>query len=121
MVDGAIQNSGYSQARKAGVSAISIKKNTTKKSSEEIDKFFSDDPDAPYHPLPQHSLEQSRCRSIIRTDNHSFYCCTLHPEVQSIHLESIEHHCKYKDGETHHSEILKSLDNTPTEKCDFKG
>jgi hypothetical protein len=28
--------------------------------------------------------------------------------IENINLESIEHHCKYKDPELHKSEILKS-------------
>jgi hypothetical protein len=82
----------------------------TSNSTTELIKFFYDDPELPYRPLPPHSLEESACKSIIRIDNHSFYYCALHPDVQSIYLESIEHHCKFKDGEMHHSEILKSLD-----------
>jgi hypothetical protein len=46
---------------------------------------------------------------LIRIDNHSLFYCTLHPDVQSYHLESIEHHMKYKDPEVHKSEILKQL------------
>lgn len=35
-----------------------------------------------------------------------FYYYKIYPVVESIHLESIEHHCKYKDPGIHKSEIL---------------
>lgn len=80
----------------------------TQPTIEEITQFFYDEPYQPYH-LPPHELEDSPCRSIIRIDNHSLFYCILHPDVQSYHLESIEHHIKYKDPEAHKSEILKQL------------
>ena len=76
---------------------------------EAITQFFYDEPYLPYQPPPPHKLEDSPCKSIIRIDNHSLFYCTLHPDVQSYHLESIEHHMKYKDPEVHKSEILKQL------------
>jgi hypothetical protein len=76
---------------------------------EAITQFFYDEPYLPYQPPPLHKLEDSPCKSIIRIDNHSLFYCTLHPDVQSYHLESIEHHMKYKDPEVHKSEILKQL------------
>ena len=75
---------------------------------EEITQFFYDEPYQPYH-LPPHELEDSPCRSIIRIDNHSLFYCILHPDVQKYHLETIEHHIKYKNPEMHKSEILKLL------------
>jgi hypothetical protein len=77
--------------------------------TEIIARFFYDDPELPYHPLPPHKLEESPCKSIIGIDNHSFYYCALDPDVRSIHLESIEHHIKYNSAETHKSEILRLL------------
>ncbi len=41
----------------------------------------------------------------------TFYYCKLHPDIENINLESIEHHCKYKDPELHKSEILKTRFN----------
>ena len=70
-----------------------------------IEEFFYDE-GQPYRPPPPHTLDESPCKSIIRMDDHSFYYCTLHPEVRNIHLESIEHHIKYKYPEMHKSEIL---------------
>lgn len=75
---------------------------------EAITQFFYDEPYMPYHPPPHHDLEVSPCKLIIRFDEHSsLYNCTLHPDFQSYHLESIEHHIKYKNPEMHKSEILK--------------
>jgi hypothetical protein len=73
-----------------------------------VQRFFYDDPDLPWQPLPGHSLEGSLCYPIIG-QNGKFYYCKLHPEVCNIYLESIEHHCKYKDPDVHKSEILKLL------------
>jgi hypothetical protein len=39
-----------------------------------------------------------------------FYYCKLHPDIENIHLESIEHHCKFSDPEYHKSEVLKFLE-----------
>lgn len=77
---------------------------------ESINQFFYDEPFLPYQPPPPHELEDSPCKSIIRFDKHSLlYHCILHPDIQSYHLESIEHHIKFKNPEIHKSEILKSL------------
>ena len=78
---------------------------TTDLTREIVAEFFYDD-GLPYRPPPPHTLDESPCKSIIRMDDHSFYYCTLHPEVRNIHLESIEHHIKYKYPEMHKSEIL---------------
>ena len=83
---------------------------------EEITQFFYDEPNLPYHPPPPHELKNSPCRSIIRIDTYSLYYCTLHPDVQSYHLESIEHHIKYKNPEMHESEILTSLNPQTSDK-----
>ena len=73
-----------------------------------VERFFNDVADLPYEPLPEHSLEQSPCYPIIGK-NQKLYFCRLHPEVKNVNLESIEHHCKYKDPDYHKSEILKLL------------
>jgi hypothetical protein len=64
--------------------------------------------------LSSHTLEQSPCYPIIdkrryNNDNgsgRSCYC-KLHPDIQNVNLESIEHHCKDKDHELHKPKILK--------------
>jgi hypothetical protein len=50
----------------------------------------------------------------IRSDNFHGYSHIdiellgrLHPDVKNVHLESIEQDIKYKDPETHRSELLK--------------
>jgi hypothetical protein len=86
-----------------------LSQTTNNLTTEMVTRFFHDDPESLYFPLPPHKLEESPCKSIIRVDNHSFYYCTLHPDIQNIHLESVEHHCKYQDREMHKSEIIKSL------------
>jgi hypothetical protein len=74
---------------------------------EMIAEFFYDDPDLPYHPPPPHTLDESPCKSIIRIDNHSLYYCTLHSDVRSYYLDSIEHDIKYKEAQLHRLQILK--------------
>jgi hypothetical protein len=65
-----------------------------------VERFFHDVADLPYQPLPEHSLEQSPCYTVIgRNNNNRLHFCRLHPEVKYVYLESIEHHCKYKDHE----------------------
>jgi hypothetical protein len=62
-----------------------------------VEWFFHDVADLPYQPLPEHLLEQSPCYAIIHRNNNGLYFCRLHPEVKNVNLDSIEHHCKYKD------------------------
>jgi len=71
-----------------------------------IEDFFHDDLNLPYRPLPEHALEDSSCYPVIEK-NGNFYFCKLHTDLQNICLESTEHHCKYKEPESHKSEILK--------------
>jgi hypothetical protein len=73
-----------------------------------ITDFFYDDPNKPWEPLPEHTLYQSPCQPIIAIKQ-NYYYCILHPEIKNIHLESIEHHIKYKDPAAHKSELLKLL------------
>jgi hypothetical protein len=77
------------------------------------EEFFNTGMDRSWRPLPFHNLEQSPCYPIIdkrqyNNENGSgiFYYCKLHPDIENMNLESIEHHCKYKDPELHKSEIL---------------
>jgi hypothetical protein len=50
----------------------------------------------PYARSPEHTLEQSLSYQII-TKKHDYFYCRLHPDIKNVHLESIEHHIKYKD------------------------
>ena len=100
-----------------------------------VDEFFSDNPtpEHPWEPLPPHTLEQSPCYPIIyiwQKDGLTYYRCKLHsktklhkPEgikttiafnsreipIRSVHLEEIEHHCRFYKPEEHKAEILKYL------------
>ena len=79
-----------------------------------VDEFFHDDPNTPWKPLPEHDLKQSPCYSIIGIRNYHnyktpFYYCKLHPDIENAYLETIEHHCKYKEPNVHKSEILRLL------------
>jgi hypothetical protein len=89
------------------VSQILQQSNLTR---EIIEEFFYDD-GRPYCPPPSHTLDESPCKSIIKIDAGGFYYCTLHSDIRNIHLETIEHHVKFKDAKLHESEILKRLDN----------
>jgi hypothetical protein len=110
------KNTSNSQTRKAVSTSMHGSSTTnlpqvSQPNMEEITEFFYDEPYLPYQPPPSHELKDSPCRSIIRLDNHSsLFYCILHPDVLSYHLESIEHHIKYKNPEVHKSEILKLLD-----------
>jgi hypothetical protein len=107
-----------SQIRRAALTAANATATTnlsqvsqvSQPTMEAITQFFYDEPYLPYHPPSPHELEDSPCKSIIRFDSHSsLYNCALHPDVQSYHLESIEHHIKFKNPDMHKSEILKQL------------
>ena len=104
----AVSTSAHNATNTTNLSHVSRSSQTT---VEAITQFFYDEPYLPYHPPPPHELQDSPCKLIIRLDNHSlFYNCTLHPDIRSYHLESIEHHIKYKNPEMHKSEILKLLE-----------
>jgi hypothetical protein len=78
-------------------------------SNKKVEDFFYDNPSSPYKSLPPHSLEESPCYPVIGM-NHTrrMYYCKLHPkESENVNLESVEHHCKYKDPELHENEIIK--------------
>jgi hypothetical protein len=75
-----------------------------------VEDFFYDEPGDDYKPLPKHSLEESPCYPIIDMEKKGvFYYCKVHPKIQSVYLESIEHHCKYKEPDIHRREILSRL------------
>jgi hypothetical protein len=54
----------------------------------------------------QNMTYQSPCYPIIAVKQDYFYC-GLHPDVQNVRLESVEHHVKYKDPDKHKLELLK--------------
>jgi hypothetical protein len=74
---------------------------------EEIDKFFIDDPNSIYRSPPEHTLEESRCKSIIKTDKNGDFYCVFHPDIKYTNLETVEHHIKYSDTEFHKSKLSK--------------
>lgn len=81
-----------------------------------IEGFFFDDPsitpENPWKALPEHDLKQSPCYPIIGIRNNykiPFYYCKLHPDIQNAYLETIEHHCKYKEPDKHKAEILRLM------------
>ena len=39
----------------------------------------------------------------------SLFFCLLHPEIENENLDSIEHHCKYKEPERHKEELIKKF------------
>ena len=79
-----------------------------------IEEFFHDcnNPDASWKSLPEHDLKQSPCYHIIGINHNrkiQLYYCKLHPNIQNANLESIEHHCKYKEPDVHKLELLRLL------------
>jgi hypothetical protein len=76
-----------------------------------IEEFFHDDLNTAWKPLPEHDLKQSPCYPIIGIRNYHkipFYYSKLHPDIENA-LETIEHHCKYKEPDVHKLEILRLL------------
>jgi hypothetical protein len=45
-----------------------------------------------------------------------FYYCKLRADIENAYLESIEHHCKYKEPDIHKSELLRLLSTKGTKK-----
>jgi hypothetical protein len=76
-----------------------------------IDSFFHDEPSLSWQPLPLHSLEESPCYPIIGVDKkRGRYYCKLHPkEAESIYLDTVEHHCKYKEPSLHKTKITEGM------------
>lgn len=73
-----------------------------------VEDFFSDDPDQPWQPLPEHSLQKSPCYPIIDKRG-NLYHCKIHQYMESPYLDVIEHHCKYKEPELHKAEIARLM------------
>jgi hypothetical protein len=74
-----------------------------------------------WKPLSEHILEQSLWYPIIGkktigSNEQVCYYCKIHPEVWNIYIESIEHHCKYKEPDKHKAEILRLL-KSATDTC----
>jgi len=100
--------SHYGPSTQKGISSTCVDDRNVK--TKKVEDFFHDEPGIDYKPLPKHSLEESPCYPIVDMEKKSvFYYCKLHPKIQSLYLESIEHHCKYKEAETHKREILSRL------------
>jgi hypothetical protein len=85
---------------------------------EKLDEFFRNDHDKPYSALSSHQLESSPCYPIIGAKTAGrfilYWCEICKPEFGSgtnIHLSSIEHHCKYYEGDRHRVEILSRLED----------
>ena len=77
-----------------------------------VEEFFHGNPNTPWKPSPEHDLKQSPCRPIIGIKNDykiRFYYCKLHPSIENTYLETIEHHCKYKEPDKHKAEILRLM------------
>jgi hypothetical protein len=78
------------------------------------EEFFYDDPNSRWKPLPEHDLKASPCYPIIGIRSYHkykvpFYYCKLHPDIENVYLETMEHHCKYEEPNMHKSEILRLL------------
>jgi hypothetical protein len=109
------QSNSNNQTRKAASTSVRVTNtelsqvsHASQPTMDAITQFFYDEPYLSYHPPPPRELEDSPCKLIIGFDSHSsLYNCALHPDVQSYHLETIEHHIKYKNPEMHKAEILK--------------
>jgi len=81
-----------------------------------VDEFLKDS-DKPYSALRNHTLQQSPCFPIIGVKPGApTYCCEIcRPKFVSIHLSSIEHHCKYRQPERHKAEILSKSQSSSTQ------
>jgi hypothetical protein len=103
-LDGEVEARASSCSQLHTASSLHTEHETAKVGS--VADFFYDDSNAPYTPLPEHDLDYSPCCPIIAIKEGYFYC-RLHPDVQNIHLESVEHHIRYKDPDKHRLELLK--------------
>ena len=74
-----------------------------------VEKFFSEDL---LLPLRDHPIEKSPCYPLIdfkAAGKHILYFCSLHPNIENINLESIEHHCRYDNAAAHKEEIISRV------------
>src|SRR5206468_8456138 len=77
-------------------------------SADEFFKDYHNDNNSPWQPLPSHSLEQSPCYPVIGTKPYNgnvCYYCKIHPNIENIHLDSIEQHCRYTEPERHKTRV----------------
>ena len=82
----AIQGVTRSCSQLNHISHTEAERETVKISS--TTEFFYHDPTVPDAPLSDHELAQSPCYPTIAVKQGYVYC-GLHPDVQSVHLESI--------------------------------
>jgi hypothetical protein len=52
----------------------------------------------------QTAYDVARCQAKWKQ---GYVYCRLHPDIRNVHLETIEHHIKYKNPAEHKSELLK--------------
>lgn len=88
--------------------------NEVRDAKQSVENFFLENTNDPWQPSPKHGLEQSPCNSIleeckIKATQQVYYRYKLHPDVWSIDLSYLEHHCKYQEREAHKDEILRHL------------
>jgi len=74
---------------------------------QQIEEFFASDNEQ----MKEHFLEESICRPLIGKQIHKpyFHYCKICPKVENLHLESIEHHIKFKDPERHKAKLLEMM------------
>jgi len=65
-----------------------------------------------------HTFEDSICRPLIGKQIYKpfFYYCKEDPNVVNVNLESIEHHIKFKDPESHKSKLLEMIQREHMDK-----
>ena len=83
-----------------------------------IEKFFREDISLP---LCSHSLEKSPCYPVIDfkdAGKHILYSCSLHPNLENVNLESLEHHCRYANG--HKEEIIARVSQSVSRSCSYR-
>lgn len=107
-LDGEVKGRAHSCSPLNDVSLSNKDLNSMKVSS--ITDFFYDDPNKPWEPLPEYTLDQSPCQPIIAIKQ-NYYYCILHPEIKNVHLESIEHHIKYRAIKVAHLLITNRYDS----------
>ena len=85
-----------------------------KYTEEDIEKFFDSDNGQE----EEHTLEDSICRPLIGLQNYKpfFLYCKMCPEVENIHLLSIENHIRLKDPERHKAKLLEFHKSTSNNK-----
>jgi hypothetical protein len=75
-----------------------------------VERFFSEDTSLP---LPQHPIEKSPCYPIVdfkAAGKFVLFSCSMHPNIENVNLESIEHHCRYDNPTSHKAEIVTRVE-----------